>query len=299
MGQRKAGPSTFSRWPGRDSLDYVLAAMTRSNSPKRWHPPDLRRTRRPLRVVGLLAFAGVLGLATAASAATVRGRLEGFRLLQNPVWGEARDPKNRGYSFREPVPTVRAEFRRLYPHIPKELCVALLAATPQKASPLAVPIKVGGGRTSVVTVVVVPGTKLVFQNTDSFKHRLYAVGLKTFTANDMVANAKREWTVPEAGVFEIRDELAPSLRMWVVAEPRVAAIGHPTLKGDFAVSTDVPGEYTVQAYFAGKPIGPALPVKIEAGDVDLSKTPLRLIDERAAAKAAKDEAEPSAGAKKP
>lgn len=246
----------------------------------------------------LLCLVGCLALTGVADAATVRGRLEGYRLLQNPVWGEARDPKNRGYSFREPVPTVRAEFQRLYPHIPKELCVALLAPAPQKASPLAVPVRVGGGRTTPVTLVVAPGTKLTFQNADAFKHRLYAVGLKTFTASDTAPNAKREWTVPGPGVFEIRDELAPSVRMWVVGEPNVAAIAHPTLKGDFAVPIELPGEYRVQVYFAGKPVGPALPVKVDAGDVDLSKTPIRLVDASAAAKAAKEESEAAAKAAK-
>jgi plastocyanin len=221
----------------------------------------------------------------------VRGRLEGFRLLQNPVWLEARDPKNHEYSFREPVPTVRAEFRRLYPHIPKEICLAALAPAPQKPPATAVLVRVGGGRTAPVTLVVAPGTKLSFQNNDPFKHRLYAVGLKTFTASDTQANGTREWTVPERGVYEIRDEAAPSLRMWVVSEPRVAAIAYPSLKGEFSVPLDGPGEYQIQAYFAGKPVGPAVPVNVQAADVDISKTPIRVVDERAAAKAAKEDTE--------
>src|SRR5687767_3415457 len=72
--------------------------------------------------LGLTLWLAVPGV---ASAANVRGRLEGFRLLQNPVWAESKNPERKGYSFREPVPTVRAEFRRPYPHIPKELCVVL------------------------------------------------------------------------------------------------------------------------------------------------------------------------------
>ncbi len=240
---------------------------------------------------GLLGLGLGLLFALPASAQRVRGRLEGFRLLQNPVWAEARDPKHHGYSFREPVPTVRAEFRRLYPHIPKEICIAALAATPQKAPTIATLIRVGGGRTTPVTIVVAPGTKLRFQNTDPFKHRLYAVGQKLFTASDTLQGATREWTVPEPGTFEIRDEVAPSVRMWVVADPHVAAVGYPSLKGDFAVPLEGPGEYRIQAFFAGKKVGPEIPVTVAAGDVDISKTPLRLVDAKAAAKAAKDDAE--------
>lgn len=258
--------------------------------------PSVGRIGRLFRV-GLLGVLAPLLFAGPASAQHVRGRLEAYRLLTNPVWAEARDPKQHGYSFREPVPTVRSEFRRLYPHIPKEVCVAALAATPQKPPQLAVLVRVGGGRTTPVTIVVTPGTKLSFKNTDPFRHRLYAVGQKLFTASDTLPGATREWTVPEAGTFEIRDESAPSVRMWVVANPNVVSIAYPSLKGDFAIPVETQGDYRIQAFFSGKPVGPELPVTVAAGDVDISKTPLKLIDEKAAAKAAKEEAE--AAAEKP
>jgi plastocyanin len=246
----------------------------------------------PLRAAfGLVGALTWLLLTSPAHAQHVRGRLEGFRLLQNPVWAEARDPKHHGYSFREPVPTVRAEFRRLYPHIPKEVCVAALAATPQKPSATAILIRVGGGRTTPVTIVVAPGTKLRFQNTDPFRHRLYAVGQKMFAPNDTPQGGTREWTVPQPGTFEIRDEAAPSLRMWVVADASVAAVAYPSLKGEFNLTLEGAGDYRVQAFFAGKRVGPEQAVTLAAADVDISKTPLRLVDEKAAAKAAKDEAE--------
>jgi hypothetical protein len=238
-----------------------------------------------------LALLVLAALPAAARAANVRGKVEGFRLLQNPVWAEAKNPDRQGYSFREPVPTVRAEFRRPYPHIPKELCVALFAPTPQKPSGMATLIRVGGGRTTPVTIVTAPGTKLVFQNTDPFKHRLYAVGYKTFSPADTGRGATREWSVPEPGVYEIRDELAPSLRMWIVSEPTVAAIAYPSMKGEFSIPIEAEGEYRLQAFFAGKKVGPEIPVKIAGGDVDLGKTPIKLVDERAAQRAAKDDAE--------
>lgn len=274
------------------ALDYGLAAMTAAAG------TTIGRTRSTRSLLTLIGALTCLTFAGSADAQHVRGRLEGYRLLQNPVWAEARDPKHHGYSFREPVPTVRAEFRRLYPHIPKEVCVAALAATPQKAAPTAVLVRVGGGRTTPVTMVVAPGTKLSFKNTDPFKHRLYIVDLKTFTASDTLPGGSREWTVPEAGTFEIRDEAAPSLRMWVVAEPTVAGIAYPSLKGEFSVPVEGAGEYRLQAFFAGKKVGPEVPVTLKEADVDVSRTPLRLVDEKAAAKAAKDDAE-NGGEKQP
>jgi hypothetical protein len=246
---------------------------------------------RTARTCGWIFGLSLLVSAT-AEASKLRGRVDGFRNLLNPVWAEARDPKQHGYSFREPVATVRAEFRRLFPHAPKEICVAALAAGPQKAPP-PVLVRVGGGRTTPVTIVVPPNTRLSFQNTDPFKHRLHGVNIATFQPADTLRGANRDWTVPGPGVFEIRDELAPSLRMWVIGDPNVAAIAYPSLKGDFALSVDQPGEYTVQAYFAGKKVGPALPVTVKdaATDLDLSKTPLKVADEKAAAAADKAEAE--------
>lgn len=240
------------------------------------------RTLSPRPRVALLGLGALALLAAAgtAHAAHVKGHLEGFRLLRNPVWAEAKETSNHGFSFREPVPTVRAEFRRPFPHIPKELCVALLATAPQPA-PKPILIRVGGGRTTPVTIVVPPGTRLSFQNTDPFKHRLYAVDIKTFGAAEQAQGATREWTPPGPGTYEIRDEAAPSLRMWVVAEPTVASIAYPSLKGDFAVNVETPGEYTLQAFFAGKKVGDAVPVKVDAADVEL-KSAIRVMDQKTA-----------------
>jgi hypothetical protein len=219
--------------------------------------------------------AGVLaGFAGTAHAERITGQLAGFEHLRNPVWTEAKDPKKHGYTFRELVPTVPAKFRQLFPHIPKEICVAALSTEKQSPKP-AVLIRVGGGRTTPVTIVVTPKTKLTFRNTDPFTHRLYAVGLKTFAANDTARGAEREWTVPKEGSFEIRDELAPSLRMFVVAKPTVAAIGYPSMDGKFALTVKEPGDYKVQAFFAGKPVGPALPITVDGRDVPI-KGPIKV-----------------------
>jgi hypothetical protein len=209
-----------------------------------------------------------------AHAELILGKLVNFQHLRNPVWVEAREPKKHGYTFRELVPTVPAEYRQLFPHIPKEVCVAAIATSTQPPRP-AVLVRVGGGRTTPVTIVVPPKTKLSFKNTDPFTHRLYAVGLKTFAPNDTARGAEREWSPPSAGVYEIRDELAPSLRMWVVAEANVASISYPSMKGDFAVKVKEPGDYTIQTFFAGKKVGPAVPVTVDGKDVKL-RAPIKV-----------------------
>jgi len=218
-----------------------------------------------------LAAAVAVGLAVAspASAANVKGRIDGFLHLVNPAWAEAKDPNRHRYSFREPVPTVPAKFRRLFPHVPKEICIAAIAKTAQKHEPIL--IRVGGGRTTPVTLVVPPGTKLQFQNTDPFKHRLFGVGVQTFGPSDTGKGALREWSVPAAGSFEIRDELAPSLQMFVIGEPNVAKIAYPSMKGEFLLALQDDGEYVVQAYFAGKKVGDPQTVTVAGRDVVLPK----------------------------
>lgn len=219
-------------------------------------------------LLGFVAAVSGLGLSSDGEAAKVRGKIVGFRFLRNPVWMEAQDPSRHLFSFREAVPTVPSEIRQLYPHIPKEICIAALSTTVQKAPP-PVLIRIGGGRTTPGTIVVPPMTQLSFQNTDPFPHRLYGVGISTFTASETGRGANRDWTVPAAGSYEIRDEAAPSLRMWIIADPNVAAIAYPSMRGEFALNLTEPGDYNVQAYFAGKPVGPATAVTVEQQDVEL------------------------------
>jgi hypothetical protein len=265
---RSTGMRTTSALPLAASLDYRDAAMNAR------HNPSVSFRFSSLRASTLLLAAGFALMSSTADAAHIKGQFTGFRALQNPVWAEAKDPKNHGYSFREPVPTVRADFRRPFPHIPKELCVAAIAAGPQKAQP-PVLIRVGGGRTTPVTIVVTPGTRLTFQNTDPFKHKIYGVGIKTFATAETGPGATRDWSVPEAGVFEIRDEAAPSLRMWIVAEPNVAAVAYPSMKGEFSLNVQDPGDYTLQAYFSGKKVGAAMPVTVTEKDLEL-KQPIKV-----------------------
>lgn len=210
-----------------------------------------------------------------AEAADVKGRVVGYEHLRNPMWAAAKDPERHGYSFREPVTTVPAAMRKLFPQVSKEICVVALAASP-KAAGKAVSVRVSGGRTTPVTLVVAPGTELRFKNADPFDHRLYGVNLTTFPASNTAKGAMRRWTPQEPGRYELRDQLAPSLAMWVVAEPTAAATALPATDGRFTLAIEEPGQYTLQAYFAGEPVGRPLPVVVERRDVDVSGKPLVL-----------------------
>jgi hypothetical protein len=118
-------------------------------------------------------------------------------------------------------------------------------------------------------VVVAPGTRLHFENRDPFVHRLYAVGQSSFPPGDMVAMAARDWTAPGPGKYELRDELSPSVRSWVVVEPHVAGITYPTAQGLFSIAQLAPGEYTLKAYFTGSPVGTPKNFLLGAAPVEL------------------------------
>lgn len=237
---------------------------------------EFERTRWLGRARSLLLGLGLLLSSAQASAADVRGRVTGYEHLRNPIWVAAKAPERHGYSFREPVTTVPAALRKLFPLISKEVCVVALSNAGAVPAAKAVSVRVSGGRTTPTMLVVPPGTELRFRNADPFDHRLYGVGFGTFTAATTAKGAFRRWTPLEPGRYEIRDELAPSLAMWVVAEPSAAAFAFPSADGRFSLELDQPGQYALQAYFAGEPVGKPLTVTVDKRDVDVSGRPLVL-----------------------
>ncbi|MGK3999463.1 hypothetical protein [Sorangium sp. So ce1024] len=220
-------------------------------------PLTRRATGRFVRRLALtLAILTVPGAALAA--VTIKGRATGMPKLLNPVWNEAKDPKANRYTFREPSPTVRADVRTLVGYAPKELCVAALG---EKGAPQKTPrsIVIAGGRTTPVTLVVAEGQQLQFENRDPFPHKLYDVGNKGLQPVELGAAKTRAWTPPGPGKYEIRDQLAPSIRSWIVVEPRAVAVAYPDSKGNFAIELEA-GKYTLQGYFNGEPVGKPLEV---------------------------------------
>lgn len=233
-------------------------------------------SQKPLRPwIGAILGTFVALAPSHAGATDVKGRVTGYEHLRNPMWVAAKDPERHGYSFREPVTTVPAALRKLFPQVTKEVCVVALAAAPRGPGK-AVSVRVSGGRTTPVTLVVTPGTELRFKNADPFDHRLYGVNLNVFPASNTAKGAIRRWTPTEPGRYELRDELAPSLATYVVAEPTAAAMALPTSDGRFTLEIEEAGSYTLQAYFAGEPVGRPLPVVVERRAVDVTSKPLVL-----------------------
>jgi plastocyanin len=204
--------------------------------------------------------------ALSVTAVTVKGKVVNTDELINAVWNEAKDPKENRFAFREPVSTVPPDKRKLRGHLSKELCVAVLVESPPAPQKKKHTMTIEGGRTSPVMVVIPPGDEIEFANKDPFEHNVYEVsGKGGFGEGNMLEKGTRAWTPPGPGKYEIRDKLAPSLRSWVVVEPKVLKTFYPNRKGDFFGSpTDLdPGSYTLRAYFGGEAVGDALPIDIK------------------------------------
>lgn len=236
--------------------------------------PESRSLARSAGYVAALLALPAMALAAGGSV-TVRGRIAGGNKLVNPVWTEGKDPSLHRFTFREPSTTVRLDVRTtLTGNLRKELCIAALGAekSPTPKTPLRV--KIIGGRTDPVTLVVAEGQQIQFENLDPFPHKIYDVGNKGLTPVETPAAKSRTWTPPAAGKYEIRDQTTPSVRSWIVVEPRLVAVAFPDRKGEFAVELD-PGKYKLRGYFNGEPVGTELDAAINGAPAEQTlKAPL-------------------------
>jgi hypothetical protein len=217
-------------------------------------PPKLSQTLASL--AGWLTGAACLTYGAPGGAGPLKGRIVGQEKLIPDVYVEAARPDAHRFTWREPSPTVRAEFRSLSGNPSRDLCIAAIsqASTPAPAhEPIL--IRITGGHTIPTTIVVSPGTRLSFENRDPFPHRLFIVNNPVFKAETMEPSHRREWSAPSgAGRYEFRDELFPSVRSFVVVDPQVLDIAYPGRDGAFGMTLPA-GEFVLKAYFGGKQVG--------------------------------------------
>ena len=228
--------------------------------------------KRLLLPMVVAASALASGLAAGAGTGGVKGKVSGWEKLLPQVYAEAAKPDSHRFTWREPSPTVKQDFRKLSANVGRDVCVAAFGSSPaQPHEPKAV--KVTGGRITPSTIVLSPGSRLSFKNTDPFPHQLYEVNNASWGPNPIAPGSTREWAAGAAGVHVIRDQLFPSVVMYVVVDANAVEFDFPDREGTFAMNLP-PGEYTLKAFFDGKPTGkPIDGVKVEAKGVEL-KEPL-------------------------
>ncbi len=224
--------------------------------------------RRPPRVVALCALlvpalaSGTLAAGGPPNASSVKGKIIGWEKLLPQVYSDATRNDSRRYTWREPSPTVRQDFRKLSANPARDLCVvAIGAGSAQGHEPLA--IKLTGGRFTPSTIVLSPGSRLSLRNVDPFPHALYEAGNDSWASNTLVPGGSREWAATTAGLHVIRDALFPSVVLFVVVDPAAVEFALPDHEGTFTMTVPQ-GDYTLKAFFDGKQVGKDV-VGIHAG----------------------------------
>ncbi len=220
-----------------------------------------------------LVAIGLVGIAGSALAGQVRGKIAGAEKLLPDVYTEIAKGEHR-YTWREPSPTVKPEFRALSANVSRDVCIAAVSAGTAQPHE-AIQITVTGGHTVPTTIATSPQTKLVFVNHDPFMHRLYLVGSDTFKDADTGSGGSREWTAPGVGKYEFRDRLSPTLRFFVVVELGVVEVVYPGHNGTFAFRDLPAGDYFLKAFFNGRQVGKPVQAVVARGNLEL-REPLTL-----------------------
>lgn len=219
----------------------------------------------------VVAFSLVGPFAATAEAGAVKGKTSGVEKLLPQVYADASKLEAHRYTWREPSPTVKKEVRDLTANPSRDVCVVALAsnAAPKHDD---VTVNVTGGRTYWSTLVVSPGTKLVFLSRDPFPHRLYLSGNDSFKPDEMLGGGRREWTAPSQGTYTFLDKNFPSLKLVVSVEPGAVDFTFPNHAGAYVFSNLPVGDYVMRAYFEGKPVGKPAPVGVKASGGEVKET---------------------------
>jgi hypothetical protein len=223
----------------------------------------------------LVAALGLVSgtLFAAGGSAGVKGKIAGWEKLLPAVYADAAKPEAHRFTWREPSPTVKQDFRKLSANVSRDVCVAAFTTGGAAPAHEAKFVKVTGGRITPSTIVLSPGSRLSFKNHDPFPHALYEANNPSWAPNPTAPGSTREWAAGAAGVHVIRDQLFPSIVMYVIVDEHAVEFDFPDREGAFAMTLP-PGEYTLKAFFEGKPTGrPIDGLRVEGKAIDL-KEPL-------------------------
>jgi hypothetical protein len=239
----------------------------------RFHPRRPTRTLLPLGVLASVAVVLASGtLLAAGGPVAVKGRVSGWEKLLPQVYADVAKADSHRFTWREPSPTVKQDFRKLSANVTRDVCIAAFGASPAAEHEPRI-VKVTGGRITPSTIVLSPSSRLKFKNADPFPHQLYEVNNPAWAATATAPGSSRDWAAGPAGVHVIRDMLFPSVVMYIVIDANAVEYDFPDRDGAFSMNLP-PGEYTLKAFFDGKATGkPIDGIKVDAKGVEL-KEPL-------------------------
>ncbi len=215
------------------------------------------------------------GAAGAGAVVTVKGKTVGTAKLLNPVWNDAKDPEPP--SLHVPRAVGHGARRRAHADgVPAQGAVrgrarpwggeGEQATAPRRRRRR--PHQPGHARRRSRTADPVRRTRTRSPTSSTSSEPTARASRPRRRAPTSSAPGRR----PAPASTRIRDQLAPSIRSWIVVEPHLVSVGYPDRKGDFQIDLD-PGSYTLRGYFNGEPVGAELPVTVAPVPVE---QPLKL-----------------------
>jgi hypothetical protein len=227
-----------SPMPARKSSPPQSAGVILPALPRRLLPLPSPRTLLP-RVLSVLVAAVALSYGPTVDAGPLKGRITGKRSSFPTCTSRRSKPDSHRFTWREPSPTVRAEFRALSGNPSRDLCIAAFSARaapppePTTRSSCASP----AGTPSPPPSSSRPGRGSPSRITIPFLTASSSPAAPTWGAETIETTRRREWSAPPgAGRYEFRDELFPSVRTYVVVDPQVVDIAYPGRDGAFGLT---------------------------------------------------------------
>ena len=220
----------------------------------------------------VLASALVSGTLLAGGSSAVKGKISGWDKLYPQTYADAAKADSHRFTWREPSPTVKQDFRKLTASPSRDVCIVAFGGEAAAAHD-SQRVFVTGGRISPSTIVLSPNSRLSLKNADPFPHVLYEANNASWAANPTAPGSSRDWSSAAPGLHVIRDQNFPSIVMYVVIDANAVDATYADRDGNFSIGLP-PGDYTLKAFFEGKPVGkPMDGVHVAGRDVDL-KDPL-------------------------
>jgi len=198
----------------------------------------MKRNTRALRYGALLTLIAGAGLSSGADATDVKGSVRAM--------GDAKAAPESGVrpaywqewnGFIEP--------KKPQVDLSREVAVVLIGAAPMRD---AANVVLRDGQLTPSTVVMQAGTSLRVRNEDDFVHQLFAEGLKAFDPVETSAGQGRQVQIDQAGVFPVRDALAPHVRGTLHVLAKLSAVASPQADGTFVFPEVAPGDYTLKVF---------------------------------------------------
>ena len=245
------------------------------------------------------ALALSLAVGTRAEAAKVVGKITVTDEFRRAILDDAKAPTavKPGY-WSEPNGVRDVEPPFVTPS--SDLGVVLIregAPTPKPDEAIEVDVRAGGLAKNVV--VVRPGTAVKFRSIDPFDHELYVPAFDDFKPEKQSRGAFRTVEFAREGVYEVRCQLMPHFRGWIVVTAATFVLSAEA-NGAFSIDGLAVGKYTLRIFCRGKWIlEQSFTIENERGDfpveVKIDKAPVPGSAPAAPSKAAEEPAKKPAG----